>query len=248
LSETYLHLNIKSGARPCDSAGSAYLSTGRTLAPWSPSLCERLSLSPTTMRPPTLTTNILGLPDFAFRDEPPTFTGSDSARSLRQRLPIQPVPLFAVSRMEAGRFRVRRSSSFGLKIAACFSLGNLSAVNSTDRFIRSRITQDCRPVPNFTWVETRFVWTCHMTPIVKHGLLAACVAPHRYLWGIALSPLTGIHQQLHPKDSPPSRRRLWQYRLPNSDHSCILILRLVAHRQIWVRRVCRLALSFAGKS
>ena len=109
----------------CDSAGSAYLSTGRTLAPWSPSPCERLSLSPTTMRPPTLTTNILGLPDFAFRDEPPTFTGSDPARSLRQRLPIQPVPLSAVSRMEAGRFRVRRSSSFGLKIAACFSLGNL---------------------------------------------------------------------------------------------------------------------------
>ena len=96
----------------CDSAGSAYLSTGRTLAPWSPSPGERLSLSQTTMRPPTLTTNILGLPDFAFRDEPPTFTGSDSARSLRQRFPIQPIPLFAVSRMEDSQVRVRWSSSF----------------------------------------------------------------------------------------------------------------------------------------
>jgi hypothetical protein len=85
----------------CDSAGSAYLSTGRTLAPWSPSPGERLSLSQTTMGPPTLTAGLVGLLNFTSCGEPPTFTGSDSARSLRQRFPIQPLPLFAVSRMEA---------------------------------------------------------------------------------------------------------------------------------------------------
>ena len=54
---------------------------------------------------PTLNAHIVGLLDLALRDEPPTFTESDSARSLRQRFPIQPIPLFAVSRMEDSQIR-----------------------------------------------------------------------------------------------------------------------------------------------
>src|SRR5262249_25386010 len=72
-----------------------------------PSPCMRLSRTQTTMVAPTLLTHIVGLLDLALRDEPPTFTASDSARSLRQRFPIQPIPLFAVSRMEDSRIRVR---------------------------------------------------------------------------------------------------------------------------------------------
>jgi hypothetical protein len=38
---------------------------------------------------------------------------------------------------------------------------------------------------------------------IKRGLLAAYVAPHRYLSGAAVSPLTSICQQLRPNDASP---------------------------------------------
>jgi hypothetical protein len=39
---------------------------------------------------------------------------------------------------------------------------------------------------------------------VKPGVLAACISPHRYLLGPAISPLLCIQQALRPKDSSPT--------------------------------------------
>jgi hypothetical protein len=39
---------------------------------------------------------------------------------------------------------------------------------------------------------------------VKPGVLAACISPHQYLLGPAISPLLCIQQALRPKDSSPT--------------------------------------------
>ena len=56
----------------------------------------------------------------------------------------------------------------------------------------------------------------------KPDCLAACIAPHRYLSGAALSPLGCIPQTLRPNGSGPAEDRLRTYVIPT--------LRFVAHR------------------
>jgi hypothetical protein len=40
--------------------------------------------------------------------------------------------------------------------------------------------------------------------LAKHGILAVCIAPHRYLSGPAISPRTCIHPALRPNGSSPT--------------------------------------------
>jgi hypothetical protein len=76
--------------------------TRTTSIPWRPSPCTRLSRAPSTMTPPTLISDIGRLLALTFRYEPPTFTKMNSARYCRWRFPMQPIPLFAVSRTSFG--------------------------------------------------------------------------------------------------------------------------------------------------
>ena len=62
---------------------------------------------------------------------------------------------------------------------------------------------------------------------VKPRLLAACVAPHGYLSGPAISPPVCIHRQLRPNDMPASCKA---GRTTDSRPSSIPLTRLAAHR------------------
>ena len=65
--------------------------------------------------------------------------------------------------------------------------------------------------------------------LVKLDFLAACIAPHQYLSGPAISPLPCIQQALRPNDSPSTHIGGGA---TDFCHSLILLLRLVAHFSI----------------
>src|SRR5262245_65681092 len=55
----------------------------------------------------------------------------------------------------------------------------------------------------FPWVDPlRWDSPCYL--FVKPGFLAACIAPHPYVSGAAVSPPASIRRQLRPKDAPPA--------------------------------------------
>src|SRR5262249_14591736 len=57
---------------------------------WLPSPCERLSRSPTTMKPPTLPMFLFPTARKSVAGQPPTFTRMDSTKEFRWRLSVQP--------------------------------------------------------------------------------------------------------------------------------------------------------------
>src|SRR5215218_6461651 len=61
---------------------------------------------------------------------------------------------------------------------------------------------------------------CYLS--VKPGILAACIAPHQYLSGAAVSPPVCLHRTLRPKGSMPASYR-------HGDFPSIPSLRFVAH-------------------
>src|SRR5262245_56546740 len=55
----------------------------------------------------------------------------------------------------------------------------------------------------FPWVDPlRWDSPCYL--FVKPGFWAACIAPHPYLSGAAVSPPASIRRQLRPKDASPA--------------------------------------------
>ena len=74
---------------------------------------------------------------------------------------------------------------------------------------------------DFPWVFRRFVYS-PCTLLAKPGVLAACLAPHRYLSGAAVSPPVCIRWPLRPKGSMPASYR-------HGDFPSIPSLRFVAH-------------------
>src|SRR5262245_28432126 len=55
----------------------------------------------------------------------------------------------------------------------------------------------------FPWVDP-LRWDSPCYRFVKPGFWAACIAPHPYLSGAAISPPASIRRQLRPKDAPPA--------------------------------------------
>jgi hypothetical protein len=162
------------------------------------------------MTAPTLWYVIGGLLTLTSIPKPPTFTTMNSTRPFRWR--------FAMNPSRSSRYPDRSWGKTSLPITS-FGLANGSVQPRSSFGITSTI--GCGRCPVDLVRDARYArynvagghFPVGLNPLRLHspcdllakpGLLAACIAPHPYLSGPAISPPVCIHRTLRPNGSSPT--------------------------------------------